>query len=182
MHLYPRRRNVVAQMAEELKTVTYATPPTKERRKKTKAATMSTSLCRVSSAEKVILHDNCDPAPTKRVLCCWGRCELQANKNNHYVLHSTVLLQLTRTFLSFLIKIQLTSLIQSNIKVNCISCTFVLYNQYLNNYEIDSWEQIKFFKGKYGKMINQTVNVVLVAGVGKWKQHVKPTIALNKMV
>ena len=26
MHVYPRRRNVAAQVAEELKTVTYATP------------------------------------------------------------------------------------------------------------------------------------------------------------
>ena len=32
MHVYPRRRNVVAQVSEELKTVTYATPPMEERR------------------------------------------------------------------------------------------------------------------------------------------------------
>ena len=38
MHLYPRRRNVAAEVAEELKTVTYATPqaPMEERRKKEK--------------------------------------------------------------------------------------------------------------------------------------------------
>ena len=35
-HLYPRRQNVAAQVAEELKTVTYATPPMEERRKKKK--------------------------------------------------------------------------------------------------------------------------------------------------
>ena len=34
--LYPRRRNVAAHVAEELKTVTYATPPMEERRKKKK--------------------------------------------------------------------------------------------------------------------------------------------------
>ena len=34
MHLYHRRRNVAAQMAEELKTVTYVTPPMEESRKK----------------------------------------------------------------------------------------------------------------------------------------------------
>ena len=34
MHLYPRRWNVAAQAAEELITVTYATPPMEERRKK----------------------------------------------------------------------------------------------------------------------------------------------------
>ena len=34
--LYPRRRNVAAQMAEELKTVTCATRPMEERRKKEK--------------------------------------------------------------------------------------------------------------------------------------------------
>ena len=34
MHLYPRRWNVAAQEAKELKTVTYATPPMKECRKK----------------------------------------------------------------------------------------------------------------------------------------------------
>ena len=33
---HPRRRNVAAQVAEELKTVTYATPPMEERRKKRK--------------------------------------------------------------------------------------------------------------------------------------------------
>ena len=32
MHLYPQRRNVAAQVAEELKTVIYATPPMEERR------------------------------------------------------------------------------------------------------------------------------------------------------
>ena len=32
--LYPRRWNVAAQVAEELNTVTYATPPVEERRKK----------------------------------------------------------------------------------------------------------------------------------------------------
>ena len=31
---HPRRRNVAAQVAEELKTVTYATPPMEKRRKK----------------------------------------------------------------------------------------------------------------------------------------------------
>ena len=31
MHLYPRRRNVAFEVAEELKTVTYATPPVEER-------------------------------------------------------------------------------------------------------------------------------------------------------
>ena len=36
MHLYPRRWNVAAQVAEELKTVTCATPPVGERRKKKK--------------------------------------------------------------------------------------------------------------------------------------------------
>ena len=36
MHLYPRRWNVAAQVAEELKMVTYATPPMEERRKKGK--------------------------------------------------------------------------------------------------------------------------------------------------
>ena len=35
MHLYPQRRDVAAQVAEELNTVTYATPPMEERRKKT---------------------------------------------------------------------------------------------------------------------------------------------------
>ena len=34
MHLHPQRRNVTAQMAEELKTATYATPPMEERRRK----------------------------------------------------------------------------------------------------------------------------------------------------
>ena len=34
LKLHPRRRNVAAQVAEELKTVTYATPPMEERRKK----------------------------------------------------------------------------------------------------------------------------------------------------
>ena len=34
MHLYPRRRNVAAQVANDLKTVTYATPPMEGRRKK----------------------------------------------------------------------------------------------------------------------------------------------------
>ena len=35
MHLYPQRRNVAAHVVEEeLKTVTYATPPVEERRKK----------------------------------------------------------------------------------------------------------------------------------------------------
>ena len=34
MHLYPRRRNVAGQVAEELKTAKYTTPPTEERRKK----------------------------------------------------------------------------------------------------------------------------------------------------
>ena len=33
-HLYPGRRNVAAQVADELKTVTYATPPMEERTKK----------------------------------------------------------------------------------------------------------------------------------------------------
>ena len=33
---FPRRRNVVVQVAEELKTVRYATPPMEERRKKRK--------------------------------------------------------------------------------------------------------------------------------------------------
>ena len=33
MHLSPRRRNVAAHMAEELRTVTYVTPPMEERRK-----------------------------------------------------------------------------------------------------------------------------------------------------
>ena len=32
MHLYPRRRNVAAQVAEKLKTVTYATPRVEESR------------------------------------------------------------------------------------------------------------------------------------------------------
>ena len=36
MHLYPRRWNVAAQVAEELKMVTYATPLMEERRKKKK--------------------------------------------------------------------------------------------------------------------------------------------------
>ena len=36
MHLYTRRRNVAAQVAEELKTVTYATPPLEECRKEKK--------------------------------------------------------------------------------------------------------------------------------------------------
>ena len=37
IRLYPRRRNVAAQVVEEeLKTVTYATPPMEERRKKKK--------------------------------------------------------------------------------------------------------------------------------------------------
>ena len=31
MHLYPRRRNVAVQVAEELKTGTYATSPMEER-------------------------------------------------------------------------------------------------------------------------------------------------------
>ena len=30
MHLYPQRRNVAAQVAEELKTVTFTTPPMEE--------------------------------------------------------------------------------------------------------------------------------------------------------
>ena len=34
MHLYPQRWNVAAQVAEELKMVTYATPPMEESRKK----------------------------------------------------------------------------------------------------------------------------------------------------
>ena len=33
MHLHPQRQNVAAQVAEELKTVTYATAPMEERRK-----------------------------------------------------------------------------------------------------------------------------------------------------
>ena len=33
MQLYPRRRNVAAQVVEELKMVTYATPPMEEHRK-----------------------------------------------------------------------------------------------------------------------------------------------------
>ena len=41
MHLYPRRRNVAAQEAEELKTVTYATPSYGgERTKKEKKVTV----------------------------------------------------------------------------------------------------------------------------------------------
>ena len=36
MQLYPRRRNVAAQVTEELKTVTYTTPPMEECRKKGK--------------------------------------------------------------------------------------------------------------------------------------------------
>ena len=44
MYLYPRRRKVAAQVAEELKTATYATPPTEERRKKEKGK-KSTTLC-----------------------------------------------------------------------------------------------------------------------------------------
>ena len=36
MPLYPRRRNVAAQVAVELKPVTYATHPMEERRKKDK--------------------------------------------------------------------------------------------------------------------------------------------------
>ena len=34
MHLYPQRRKVAAQVAEELKTVTYGTPLMEERREK----------------------------------------------------------------------------------------------------------------------------------------------------
>ena len=34
MHLQYQRRDVAAQMAEELKTVTYATPPMEKRRRK----------------------------------------------------------------------------------------------------------------------------------------------------
>ena len=33
-HLYLHKQNAAAQVAEELKTVTYATPPMEERRKK----------------------------------------------------------------------------------------------------------------------------------------------------
>ena len=44
MHLYPRRRNVAAQVAEELKTVTYAIPPMEERRKKRKKKTQRLPL------------------------------------------------------------------------------------------------------------------------------------------
>ena len=36
MHLYPRRWNVAAQVVEELKAVTYATPPMEEHRMKRK--------------------------------------------------------------------------------------------------------------------------------------------------
>ena len=43
MHLYPRRRNVAAKVAEELKTVTYATPPMEECRKKRKKYNIYTS-------------------------------------------------------------------------------------------------------------------------------------------
>ena len=43
MHLYPRRRNVAAQVADELKAVTYATPPMEERRKTTTTGTKITT-------------------------------------------------------------------------------------------------------------------------------------------
>ena len=33
MHLYPRRRNVAGQVADEIKTITYATPPMEAHRK-----------------------------------------------------------------------------------------------------------------------------------------------------
>ena len=48
MRLYPRRRNVAAQMAEKLKTVTYDTPPMEERRKKTKSHPYSSTLVLVT--------------------------------------------------------------------------------------------------------------------------------------
>ena len=46
MHLYPQRWNVAAQVVEELKTVTYTTPPTEEHRKKEKEKSRTNrSLC-----------------------------------------------------------------------------------------------------------------------------------------
>ena len=41
MHLYPRRQNVAAQVAEELITVTYATPMEERRKKEGKKEEMS---------------------------------------------------------------------------------------------------------------------------------------------
>ena len=49
MHLlYPRRRNVAAQVAEELKTVTYAKPPPMEERRNLKKKKMTHSFGGVS--------------------------------------------------------------------------------------------------------------------------------------
>ena len=53
MHLYPRRSNVAAEVAEELKTVTYATPPMEERRKKKKGALFHVSLSSSCEAHSV---------------------------------------------------------------------------------------------------------------------------------
>ena len=46
MHLCPRRRNLAAQVAEELKTVTYATPPLEERggKRTEKVATVAATV------------------------------------------------------------------------------------------------------------------------------------------
>ena len=51
MHLYPRRRNVSAQVAEELKPVTYATPPMEEHRKKRKARSTTKGHARGKQSE-----------------------------------------------------------------------------------------------------------------------------------
>ena len=52
MRLCPRRRNVAAQVAEELKTVIYATPPMEERRKKKKR--IPTNLVKLSVTAVII--------------------------------------------------------------------------------------------------------------------------------
>ena len=53
MHSYPRRRNVAAQVAEELKPVTYATPPNmEERRKKDSSSAVGFTSATASSQTK----------------------------------------------------------------------------------------------------------------------------------
>ena len=56
MHLYLRRRNVAAQMAEEYKTVTYATPPMEERRRKNKYFKSRADVAALSAIDRLILH------------------------------------------------------------------------------------------------------------------------------
>ena len=70
MHLYPQRRNVAAQVAEELKTVTYAAPPMEERRKKEKWQDMQHGNLAASSTSEHWLGDTSwwtvDPTPIRK--------------------------------------------------------------------------------------------------------------------